>query len=75
MAKRLNNNFQFIEVGRHDPKKKPIESRRDQYLEIYDPFKPDEAAAQSHRCLSCGNPYCEWRCPVHNYIPDWLKLA
>ncbi|PCJ14771.1 MAG: glutamate synthase small subunit [Gammaproteobacteria bacterium] len=75
MAKRLNNNFQFIEVGRHDPKKKSAESRRSQYLEIYDPFKPDEAAAQSHRCLSCGNPYCEWRCPVHNYIPDWLKLA
>jgi glutamate synthase (NADPH) small chain len=25
--------------------------------------------------LDCGNPYCEWKCPVHNYIPDWLKLA
>ena len=21
-----------------------------------------------------GNPYCEWKCPVHNYIPNWLKL-
>lgn len=20
-------------------------------------------------------PYCEWKCPVHNYIPNWLKLA
>ncbi|MGB1271957.1 MAG: FAD-dependent oxidoreductase, partial [Endozoicomonas sp.] len=28
-----------------------------------------------HRCLACGNPYCEWKCPVHNYIPDWLKLV
>ena len=23
---------------------------------------------------SCGNPFCEWKCPVHNYIPNWLKL-
>ena len=29
---------------------------------------------QAHRCLACGNPYCEWQCPVHNYIPNWLKL-
>ncbi len=29
---------------------------------------------QAHRCLHCGNPYCEWKCPVHNYIPNWLKL-
>ena len=32
------------------------------------------AASQAGRCLSCGNPYCEWKCPVHNYIPDWLRL-
>ena len=30
---------------------------------------------QADRCLDCGNPYCEWKCPVHNYIPNWLKLA
>ena len=30
---------------------------------------------QADRCLGCGNPYCEWKCPVHNYIPDWLLLA
>ncbi|MGL5697893.1 MAG: hypothetical protein ACRCYL_01100, partial [Kluyvera sp.] len=34
-----------------------------------------QAKAQADRCLSCGNPYCEWKCPVHNYIPNWLKLA
>ena len=20
-------------------------------------------------------PYCEWKCPVHNYIPQWLELV
>ena len=33
------------------------------------------AQEQADRCLGCGNPYCEWKCPVHNYIPNWLKLV
>ena len=34
-----------------------------------------QAEGQADRCLDCGNPYCEWKCPVHNYIPQWLALA
>jgi glutamate synthase (NADPH/NADH) small chain len=75
MAERLNNNFQFIDVGRQDPEKKAIERRKTEYVEIYEPFSKVQAGAQAHRCLECGNPYCEWKCPVHNYIPNWLKLA
>lgn len=75
MAKRLDNNFQFIEVGRCDPKKVPMADRTEAFGEIYETFKADDAAEQSHRCLSCGNPYCEWKCPVHNFIPNWLKLV
>lgn len=75
MAERLKNNFQFIEVGRKDPSKKAISTRKKEFVEIYKPFSQEEAADQSHRCLECGNPYCEWKCPVHNYIPNWLKLV
>ena len=75
MAERLSNDFQFVEVGRKDPQKTPAEVRKTQFKEIYAPFKPAEASDQAHRCLACGNPYCEWKCPVHNYIPNWLKLA
>lgn len=75
MSDRLNNNFQFIDVGRTDPEKKDILVRKNQFVEIYDNYSPREAAGQSHRCLSCGNPYCEWKCPVHNYIPNWLQLV
>ncbi len=74
MTERLNNDFQFLDVGRVDPQKKDIETRKADFVEIYQPFSQEEAAAQSHRCLECGNPYCEWKCPVHNYIPNWLKL-
>jgi glutamate synthase (NADPH/NADH) small chain len=75
MSKRLDNKFQFIEVGRGDPDKKPLTVRKQEYVEIYNPFTKDQVAEQSYRCLACGNPYCEWKCPVHNFIPDWLKLV
>lgn len=75
MAKRLDNDFQFVEVGRQSPTKKPLTLRTDTFEEIYNPYPEPEAAGQAHRCLECGNPYCEWKCPVHNYIPNWLKLV
>lgn len=74
MAERLKNNFQFVDVGRQDPGKKTIETRKTEFVEIYQPFSAEQVANQSHRCLECGNPYCEWKCPVHNFIPNWLKL-
>jgi glutamate synthase (NADPH) small chain len=69
------NLFQFIEVERVDPQKKRIERRRHEFVEIYHPFQQSQVQMQADRCLACGNPYCEWKCPVHNYIPDWLQLA
>ena len=71
----LSNDFQFLEVGRFDPQKKSIEERKISFVEIYGEYNQTEASNQAHRCLDCGNPYCEWKCPVHNYIPDWLKLV
>jgi glutamate synthase (NADPH/NADH) small chain len=75
MKERLNNDFQFVEVGRIDPEKVPASKRKKEFKEIYAPSTQDQVASQSHRCLECGNPYCEWKCPVHNYIPNWLKLV
>ncbi len=69
------NLFQFIEVERVDPQKKRIERRRHEFVEIYHPLQQAQVQMQADRCLDCGNPYCEWKCPVHNYIPDWLQLA
>jgi glutamate synthase (NADPH/NADH) small chain len=67
--------FAFLDRAREDPEVYPLEVRRSEFREIYKPYSPDEAAGQAERCLDCGNPYCEWKCPVHNYIPNWLKLA
>jgi glutamate synthase (NADPH/NADH) small chain len=70
----MANNFQFVQVPRVDPKKKSANERIHEFREIYGQFDAEDAASQADRCLACGNPYCEWKCPVHNYIPNWLKL-
>ena len=69
------NHLQFLEVSRQDPKKAPVEVRMHDWREIYREFPAEQAASQAGRCLDCGNPYCEWKCPVHNYIPNWLKMV
>jgi glutamate synthase (NADPH/NADH) small chain len=74
VIKNMGNNFQFVEIPRRDPDKKPAAERRQEFKEIYGAYNADTAAEQADRCLACGNPYCEWKCPVHNYIPNWLKL-
>ena len=71
----MNNDFQFLDLPRQDPEKVPAQERRKEFKEIYGQFEQEQAAAQSERCLGCGNPYCEWKCPVHNFIPNWLKLV
>ncbi|WP_028007343.1 FAD-dependent oxidoreductase [Solimonas flava] len=71
-AKNVN---QFLDLPRQDPKKVQAEVRIHDFREIYGHFPAEQAKSQAGRCLSCGNPYCEWKCPVHNYIPNWLKLV
>ena len=66
--------MQFLEIPRRDPEKLPVETRLQGFREIYSLFDETGAAEQAGRCLSCGNPFCEWKCPVHNYIPNWLQL-
>ena len=75
MTERLHNDFQFLDVSREGPKKIEAEVRKQEFAEIYEPFAEEDASDQAHRCLECGNPYCSWKCPVHNHIPNWLKLV
>jgi glutamate synthase (NADPH/NADH) small chain len=74
MKERLNNVFQFLNVERKLPPKVGLVTRKTAFREIYEPVAEAHLQHQAHRCIACGNPYCEWQCPVHNYIPNWLKL-
>jgi glutamate synthase (NADPH/NADH) small chain len=67
--------LQFLDIPRREPEKLPVEVRVQQFREIYSQYSAESASAQAGRCLSCGNPFCEWKCPVHNYIPNWLALV
>jgi glutamate synthase (NADPH/NADH) small chain len=69
------NVMQFLDLPRQDPVKTDVVVRLKDFREIYGQYGAEAAAQQSGRCLACGNPYCEWKCPVHNYIPNWLKLV
>jgi glutamate synthase (NADPH/NADH) small chain len=69
-----DKHLQFLDVPRKDPDKLALEVRTTEFREIYSQYSAEAAAQQAGRCISCGNPFCEWKCPVHNYIPNWLAL-
>lgn len=68
--------FEFLDTPRRMPERVPLPLRKQgDWSELYGRFGAEEAKHQSARCLDCGNPYCSWGCPLHNYIPQWLELA
>ena len=71
----MSDVFQFLDKPRRDGEKTAAVIRIHEFKEIYAKMDVDQAKEQAGRCLACGNPYCEWKCPVHNYIPNWLKLV
>ena len=64
---------EFLKTERIDPTKRLAVERTKDFGEIYEVFNKYDAASQSDRCIQCGDPYCLNKCPLHNYIPQWLK--
>jgi glutamate synthase (NADPH/NADH) small chain len=67
--------LKFFDLERIDAKKRDVVERTKDYGEIYEIFKPTKAGEQSDRCIQCGDPYCHNGCPLHNFIPQWLKAT
>lgn len=67
--------LKFVTVGKEMPEKRDASSRAQDFHEIYREYADRKAAEQSSRCSQCGVPYCQSHCPLHNNIPDWLKLT
>ena len=65
----------FVEKDRDLPEKRSAEDRTEDFLDIYTVSSEEKLAEQADRCLDCGNPYCQWKCPLHNHIPNWLELV
>lgn len=73
MAK--NRMLQFVTTAKEMPEKRPANLRAQDFHEIYREYAAEKAAEQAGRCSQCGVPYCQSHCPLHNNIPDWLRLT
>ena len=67
--------LKFVSVERDMPEKREAEARRQDFNEIYAEYADAKAKEQASRCSQCGVPYCQTHCPLHNNIPDWLRLT
>jgi glutamate synthase (NADPH/NADH) small chain len=67
--------LKFVTVPRDMPEKRPPDLRARDFGEIYADYADAKAKEQAGRCSQCGVPYCQSHCPLHNNIPDWLKLT
>ncbi|MBK1635295.1 NAD(P)-dependent oxidoreductase [Rhodovulum adriaticum] len=67
--------LQFVSVAKEMPEKREAEARAHDFNEIYAEYADTKAAEQAARCSQCGVPYCQAHCPLHNNIPDWLRLT
>ena len=67
--------LKFVDIGLKSPPKRSVDERKKDFNEIYNEFINKKAKEQSSRCSQCGVPFCQVHCPLHNNIPDWLKLT
>jgi len=67
--------LKFVTVARDMPEKRSADARKEDFNEIYADYAREKAAEQAARCSQCGVPYCQSHCPLHNNIPDWLRLT
>ncbi len=67
--------LKFVKIGQQTPPKRSVEKRNQDFKEVYGEFINNKAKEQSSRCSQCGVPFCQVHCPLHNNIPDWLKLT
>ena len=67
--------LKFVNIDQQTPPKRSANKRKEDFKEVYDEFINNKAKEQSSRCSQCGVPFCQVHCPLHNNIPDWLKLT
>ena len=72
MAERM---LKFTVTARATPEKRAADTRAEDFHEIYRDFIDAKATEQASRCSQCGVPFCQTHCPLHNNIPDWLRMT
>ncbi len=72
---KIGDNLSFLNNPRNLANKRQADARSGDFNEIYFKSDAENLIKQADRCLDCGNPYCEWKCPLHNFIPNWLDMV
>lgn len=67
--------LKFVKLARDMPSKRAAAARNKDFNEIYAEYADQKAREQASRCSQCGVPYCQTHCPLHNNIPDWLRMT
>ncbi|WP_375398146.1 NAD(P)-dependent oxidoreductase [uncultured Sphingomonas sp.] len=67
--------LQFVGRDQAYPDKRAAGDRVADFDEIAARYAIPAAEDQAGRCSQCGVPYCAVHCPLHNHIPDWLRLT
>lgn len=70
-----NPMLKFVGLAQAYPDKRQATLRTEDFQEISNRYPVEDAKDQAARCSQCGVPYCSVHCPLHNHIPDWLKLT
>ncbi|MBE0491742.1 MAG: glutamate synthase subunit beta [Sulfurospirillum sp.] len=63
----------FVKIERIEQEKRNSVERIGDFKEIYEVFDKNDTSSQASRCIQCGDPFCHNKCPLHNYIPQWLR--
>ena len=71
----MGNPSGFLQIGRINFERRPVEERLHDWKEVYKDFPVDTLKAQASRCMDCGVPFCHQGCPLGNIIPDWNDLV
>ncbi len=65
----------FLKVQRKSFQYRPVCERVKDFKNVCVLGNDDCSKEQASRCMDCGTPFCNWGCPVGNYIPEWNDLV
>jgi glutamate synthase (NADPH/NADH) small chain len=71
----MGNPKGFLKIKREATEYRPVCERVKDFGLVFKLRGDEGSRDQASRCMDCGTPFCNWACPVGNYIPEWNDLV
>lgn len=65
----------FLKIKRRVAGSRPVCERVKDYKSVSLLRSDTESRDQASRCMDCSTSFCNWGCPIGNYIPEWNDLV